>query len=144
MDAMNTNYDMNSYPYSQTHDLGDMEFSYEKYELKFVPIQAQARVGDRIYLSKVSMLEETSNEINRELIRRIKAYVLGFQHEPIKFSMAATGWDSIKERFFPKWWLKRWPVRYEAFDIDVNLLYPFIKPPCSDTPYVVLMKRLGK
>jgi len=36
----------------------------------------------------------------------------------------ATWWDAVKERWYPKWALKRWPVKYKSFTFIANLIYP--------------------
>ena len=41
-----------------------------------------------------------------------------------------TDWkEAVKKRFFPKWALKRWPVRYTVEEFDVKVIYPMIALP---------------
>ena len=42
----------------------------------------------------------------------------------------ADWWQATKERWFPAWWLRRWPVRYEKIDLDVQM-YSAICPHLS-------------
>jgi hypothetical protein len=33
-------------------------------------------------------------------------------------------WNEIKERFFPKWWLRRFPVKYKRYKHEIQIQYP--------------------
>lgn len=33
-------------------------------------------------------------------------------------------WEHLKERWFPRWALRRWPVQYENYDVILGALYP--------------------
>jgi hypothetical protein len=39
----------------------------------------------------------------------------------------ADWWQAVRARWFPRWWLRRWPVRYEQIQID-QPLYAAICP----------------
>lgn len=44
------------------------------------------------------------------------------QKQTVKYP--ANWWQGVKERWFPKWALKRWPVVYTVFTYSVKVLYP--------------------
>lgn len=43
-------------------------------------------------------------------------------HEDIRYP--ADWWEAVKERWAPRWFLRRWPVRYRHFDVSVYHTYP--------------------
>jgi hypothetical protein len=52
------------------------------------------------------------------------------------YSYPATPWEFYKEKYAPKWMLKRWPVRYETKDVVVWSEKNFMCPHISlDTNY---------
>lgn len=40
-----------------------------------------------------------------------------------KVACPANWWQHFRERWFPKWWLARWPVRYKFTDIEIHKHY---------------------
>jgi hypothetical protein len=40
-----------------------------------------------------------------------------------------TWWDAFKERWFPRWWLRRWPANYSHADFTVYRAYPDLSLP---------------
>jgi len=36
-------------------------------------------------------------------------------------------WEHFKDRWFPKWAKKKWPIRKEAHKIKISILYPKFK-----------------
>lgn len=116
-----------------------LEIPLKQVELKFIAMTATAKVPEHVYLSNVKIGVQLAEELSRDLLIQVKAHVLGYDAKPIKVCLAATGWDSIKERFFPKWWLRRWPVEYKTLELDVRYLYPFLRPPITDSPVVTIL-----
>ena len=45
-------------------------------------------------------------------------------------SWPATWWDAVKERWYPKWALRRWPVKYQRIDVH----RPVYKAVCTHLP----------
>jgi len=56
-------------------------------------------------------------------IRTLETYVVGMPSERIVVhrKWPADWWQAFRERWFPKRWLERHPVKYEAVDIDRQL-----------------------
>ena len=79
-------------------------------------------IGEAI-LSDASC-DQWRDEMNRRQVRRLVSYVLAMPKERIRVSehrsWPADWWQAFRERWFPVWWLKRWPVRYERLDIEVD------------------------
>jgi hypothetical protein len=54
----------------------------------------------------------------------MKAYVWGKRLERKEIKYPANWKEAFKERWFPKWMLERYPVRYTVFIVDAKILYP--------------------
>jgi hypothetical protein len=50
------------------------------------------------------------------------------------YEYPATAWDFIKEKYAPKWFLKRWPVQYERKDVVVHSEKNFMCPHLPTEP----------
>jgi len=48
----------------------------------------------------------------------------------------ADWWQAFKDRWFPGWALKRWPVKFRTFDMTAYQTYPEIKIPSPAGPIV--------
>jgi hypothetical protein len=60
------------------------------------------------------------------MVIELEAYVLGMPKERIAVHerYPLDWWQAFRERWFPKWWLRRWPVAYKTIDIDQQLYGP--------------------
>jgi hypothetical protein len=60
------------------------------------------------------------------------------------YEYPATAWDFIKEKYAPKWFLKRWPVRYESKKIvtwrESNFMCPHL-PTEPTYPHALWLKK---
>ena len=51
----------------------------------------------------------------------LRSFVLAVPKERIKVNerYPRDWWQAFRERWFPQWWLRRWPVDYREIDVDV-------------------------
>jgi len=75
--------------------------------------------GDRI---KWSYLEDTGRTMIRGIMR------VATQEEPL-CKYPADWWQHVKERWFRKWMLRRWPVKYE--EVIAMHKFPELDPPAG-------------
>ena len=60
---------------------------------------------------------------------RLKATVAG-EHIETPAARYPKDWkEAVKERFFPRWALTRWPVRYTEKVFDARVVYPMVALP---------------
>lgn len=54
------------------------------------------------------------------MVLSLEAKLLGVPSERIVVHACypCDWWQAFRERWFPQWWLRRWPVKYERIDID--------------------------
>lgn len=59
----------------------------------------------------------------QELLLSIRSLFLKNTHERIDVEKRwpADWWQAVRERWFPAWWLLRWPVRYESVSIHEDV-----------------------
>lgn len=62
-----------------------------------------------------------------DMVRRGVAYILGKKRQQ-SVSFPSTWWEAVKQRFAPKWFLKRWPVRLTTWTVDAWALFPELEP----------------
>lgn len=72
---------------------------------------------------------ETAIEIWRDIpskstIIELRATLLGQRHHVAEFKWPATWWDAVKLRFYPRWLLRRYPVRYRFERVTALALLP--------------------
>jgi hypothetical protein len=60
------------------------------------------------------------DHLTRNIVFAFNAFIAGEKLRTITYP--TTWWDAVKERWFPEWALKKWPVNRTCFQIDA--LYP--------------------
>jgi hypothetical protein len=63
------------------------------------------------------------------MVARLEQYVLSERLADECVVWPATWWDAFKERWFPWWWLRRWPAKHAHADFTVYRGYPDISLP---------------
>lgn len=66
--------------------------------------------------------------MHRDFCFRIKAYIYGQSKKGIEITYPDNWLEAVKERFYPKFLLKKYPVKYKIIKVDFNVLYPDFKP----------------
>jgi hypothetical protein len=79
-----------------------------------------------------------------EIAIAVRGFVWGekesAQHEEIEYPR---NWkQAFKERWFPKWMLKRWPVQTTKIILDVRAIYPTFKPKVDGHEYRLIIQKM--
>lgn len=99
----------------------------------------------RTYESSVVLEEWLADEVQHEEIvrlynrtRLLRSFVNLFVQDVYNESVTypADWWQALKERFFPRWALAWWPVKYTKHTFDVVAAYPGIKFPNRERAYI--------
>ena len=62
---------------------------------------------------------------DRDLISvQLRQFVYGYQIDHVERTWPRDWWQALKERWFPPWATRRWPVVYDGVTIDAKVLYP--------------------
>jgi hypothetical protein len=87
---------------------------------------------------EVSVVERWAKE---EIMTRITGYVWGeyMGRETIRYP--ADWWQGVKERWFPGWVRRHWPVRYTEHVIDFKAMYPDLRISLPDEEHFFVHRR---
>lgn len=84
---------------------------------------------DRDFLNPLNTevyLDDRLAVIGRELIIRLEHKIASQKLDTIVMCKPKTWFDHLKQDHFPKWFKKRFPVRYDYEEYEVSALYPKI------------------
>ena len=104
--------------------MSEFDKALTKYKYAIVQVLEPELLIDAIDVSThVSFLTD-------QLAVRIRGHVWGESESVQKVSITyPADWkQAVKERFFPEWALKRWPVRNKIITMDVKCFYPNFRP----------------
>ena len=73
---------------------------------------------------KVEVYDDMIDFSVRDVCYKLEGYILGENPETKTIKHPEDWLQAIKERWFAKWMLKKWPVKYTIHTIDVDVLYP--------------------
>ncbi len=63
---------------------------------------------------------------------KLRALVTAEQIEDTEIAYPADWWQAVKQRFAPRWALRRWPVRMERYSFEAHRLYPRVSWPSEE------------
>jgi len=115
---------MDDYPDIQTATL-------EKLKMAVIQAISPHLLGDRVDIDTMSQF------MADEIVLRVTGHIWAEQLVSDEFQWPADWWEAFKERWFPAWAKRRWPVRYERHRLDVKAVYPNLRPSVPDEPYVI-------
>ena len=74
-------------------------------------------------------IERGAEFFGAELMATIRGFIWAekesLRHQEVFYP--CDWWQAAKARWFPVWWLRRWPARYHRVVLDVRVLYPTLK-----------------
>lgn len=97
----------------------------ERKQLEMMRYAVQMSLDDRLMMDAISA--EVYHDAAHRMICTLTYDVYGEKREPRRVQWPATWWDAFKQRWFPKWWLRRWPVRYAFAEFRCTQLYPDVR-----------------
>ncbi len=97
----------------------------EKLELRIrQDLDAQLLAG---FLTDVRVVEDYT----RQWAVEIRRHIYGKQLDQVEVRHPATWWDATKERWFPRWALRRWPAAYACHTMLATAYWPSITALCA-------------
>lgn len=73
-------------------------------------------------------ISHVMREVTQDVAFKIVGMVATWREERL-LKVPANWWQHVKQRFFPHWALKRWPVLYQVYDAAVILpRVPVVRP----------------
>lgn len=86
-------------------------------------------------------IDQLVDDLGRYITFEIRGYVWGekesLRHYEIHYPL---NWkEALKERWFPKWAITKWPIKYKDIEIDVKALYPELKIAMPDEKHSFIL-----
>lgn len=87
------------------------------------------------------LLESIPGVVTDELAVRLMGVVAVWKEERV-LKVPADWWQAVKQRWFPKWALERWPVKMKVYDAAVILpKVPVVRPEYHEIEFAVWRER---
>jgi len=72
-----------------------------------------------------------------DLCVEVRAHIYGRTASQDEVRHPMDWWEALKDRFFPQWAKRRWPVAYMVYTMTARELYPKVKLP-NQSPVIVV------
>ena len=96
-------------------------------ELDLVRVGVSVRLSEDMFLSRPTV-EAWCDHLAESIEVQVRGRLAGEQQPEIMIKHPNTWWEAVKERFFPAWLKRRFPVQYRHHHINGAALYPDFKP----------------
>lgn len=103
----------------------------EEINLHMHRLLSRYRIQEREFHSSQIRAEAYLNSKFAELVLEVSRLIPGMPAEEYVFRAPADWWQAVKERWFPKGWLRRWPVKYREDTIETQVIFPNYKVPAE-------------
>jgi len=85
--------------------------------------------------TEATFLEHAAGDI----IAQVRGFVWGERVDALSISHPSDWWQAFKDRWFPRWLLKKYPVKFTKHCFDVRALYPNFKPSVPTEKYNLMV-----
>jgi hypothetical protein len=86
-----------------------------------------------LYYANVECAYKIIDSITNDALLQIRGFVWGENLKEPKYIRYPKDWvEAFKERWFPKFLLNRYPVKYSVYEISTAVLYPNYQPSISN------------
>lgn len=76
-------------------------------------------IGARQVLSNLDIVQYR-DELRDAVVFELRAKAASRFIERVDVTTPLTWWDAVKQRFAPRWWLRRWPARTKTRSYEVR------------------------
>ena len=100
--------------------------NFEMLSAEKIRIAIQTAIGNEVLLRGKIDVESFAKHELRATIVRLRSYVHAMPREKISVhkQWPADWWQAFRARWFPRWWLRKFPVKYERVDIEQTIYGP--------------------
>jgi hypothetical protein len=95
-----------------------------------LPISAQQKISAELLLRNSRLIQE---RIGPDLLLRMVSMVWADEPKQVAVEFPADWWQHFKQRWFPKWALKRWPVKMARKVMEAQHYYPQLPQTAPET-----------
>lgn len=100
--------------------------------LDLIKVAIQERLSETTLSNVDVKFGSSADKIGDGVLMQVQGFLLGETPEPKHIRHPEDWWQAFKERWFPKWALKRWPVIMSVHEISFKVFYPDFKPKWSE------------
>lgn len=93
----------------------------------------------KVIRADVSYARHEDREIFGRIFHEVTASFVSTKQDPYVYHVHTSWWEMFKDAYAPEWFKRRWPVKKQAYKVDVKLLYPHLK---SELPIDVMGDRI--
>lgn len=103
-------------------------------ELEKLKIGLQAFISNELIDASVDIARDY---LTNHIAVEIRGYIWSEKETVQKQSVSfPSNWkESFKQRWFSRWMLAKWPVKYTKFCVDVKAIYPEFRPSLPNQTY---------
>jgi len=106
---------------------------------KFCAVVRKTFPSELISRSNLEIASFLEPEFDR-IVLELRAYLASEKLSCIDIKHPKDWWQAFKERWFPKWLLRRYPVQYHEEHYDVRAFYPKVSLP-EERHFVRILKK---
>lgn len=106
-------------------------------QLEKLKLAIAEKVSEHLLGAVVDIKAIQDDFIRDRLTLIIQGYIWGESGKTQLIHYPATWWDAVKERWFPRWLLARYPAVYREHEISLKTLYPDFKISMSHEAHVL-------
>lgn len=102
------------------------------------------RLGLSFCVSKLALMDaEVQTEFIDNIIHyQLRGFLWGEKAGRYSFRAPADWWQAVRERWWPRFVLVRWPVKYRDEVIEVTAIYPDLKISMPEEAKALVIQRL--
>lgn len=92
---------------------------------------------EKLSLGDIEM-DRVEDHIAKQLVYSLRASIVSEIQKPFVYSVHENWFEHLKERFFPAWALKKWPVKRKEVSVPISIIWPKLNtaiPPSIRGPY---------
>jgi hypothetical protein len=80
-------------------------------------------------------------EMTEQLVIELRRNIWKKEHPKRNIYKYPSNWkESLKERFFPKWLLKKYPIDYDVLSVSLEEIYPDFEPSLPEHKHVAYVR----
>lgn len=95
-------------------------------ELEKIPVNVDMCIPQKDIIASTLETSRFFNEVNKSMYFKMRAYVWGHTSTVMTIKYPADWKQAFKERWFPSFLLKKYPIVYKTYSVDASIIYPRI------------------
>jgi hypothetical protein len=115
----------------------------QEYQLERIKIATVERVSNHL-LGVSASFSELESFVSNSVDMHVRGYIWGERGKSETIKYPKNWREAFKERWFPAWLLRRYPVVYRVHEINTTTLYPNFKISVPDQTHVLKFQTLAR